>query len=82
MHVHTTQVEKKKPQAAWGGGGRGLEGKGQYSKEHDPRFDYPKIQMTLRNIRQSSVVSILVKALLVVIKENFLQTSLSKNGTN
>ena len=80
MHVHTTQVEKKNPRQPGGRGGA-WRGKGNIPKSHDPRFDYPKIQLTLRNIRQSSGVSILVKALLVVIK-NFLQTSLSKKGTN
>lgn len=50
MHVCTTQVGKKRPKQP-GGRGREWRGKGNIPKSHDPRLDYPKIQMTLRNVK-------------------------------
>ena len=34
-----------------GGRGRERRGKGNIPKSHDPRLDFPKIQMTLRNVK-------------------------------
>lgn len=68
MNVYTTDGEAKTPSSLSLRVRRPLGEKGNLPRSHDPRLDCSKIQINLRNVGQSSALSMLLKALLVVIK--------------